>query len=48
MFKATDGDSSLNPSINDFKNYWTEQRFAVGSTTPVTTPTIITESNMLP
>lgn len=48
LIKATDIDSSFNPSINDFKNYWIEQRFAIGSTTPVTTPTIITESNMLP
>lgn len=48
LIKATDADSSFNTSLNDFKNFWTEQRFAVGSTTPVSDPTILTETNMLP
>ena len=48
VFQALDGDSSLNIKISNIENTWATQKYAVGSTTPLTTPTIITESNMLP
>ena len=48
IFQSLDGDSFLNIKISNIENTWATQEYAVGSTTPIDSPNIIVQSNLLP
>lgn len=48
VFQSIYNDSLLNIKIENIKNTWATQKYAVGSLTPLDNPTIVTQSNLLP
>ena len=48
VFQSIDNDSQLNITIENIKNTWATQKYAVGSMIPLDNPTIVTQSNLLP